>query len=249
MATVRIADDRIFSHDVHGPDLAFLCGIHQLDQRLARLFRQSRPPGQLELLSQIGIGHRLVGWQEIGQGTHIAGALHIVLATQGIDARGGLSKVAGHHGQIGQGEDVIHTMRVLSDAHGIDYGGRIPPGIEPGSISDQLGLDTRNACRVRWGQLQERGFELREALRPLRDEALIHQLLFQDYAAHLQNEGHIRSRGLAQPDVGDLAQVDPAGIGHDDPGPLPFRLFDLEGDDGMLLAGVRTDDEDASSVC
>jgi len=131
MADVRIAHNRVLAHDKHGPDGTGPCGVHHLHHGQAGLVRQCFSPGFLELATQLVVIYRLIGGKKVGQSPHIAGALHVVLAPQGVDARGRLADVAGHHGQIGQGEDIVHAMSVLGDAHGVDDGGGAAAGIEP----------------------------------------------------------------------------------------------------------------------
>ncbi|MNY15644.1 hypothetical protein D3C86_1488690 [compost metagenome] len=46
---------------------------------------------------------------------HVAGALHIVLAAQRIDAHARTTNVAGRHGQIGDRHDGGRTLAVFGD--------------------------------------------------------------------------------------------------------------------------------------
>ena len=72
------------------------------------------------LYTPLGIGKRpllLVPRVDIGQSSHVARTLDIVLPTQRIDTRAGLAEISGDHSQIGQRQHIVSTGRVLGHAH------------------------------------------------------------------------------------------------------------------------------------
>ena len=60
--------------------------MHHLHHGEAFFVGQVHAPGLLKLLVNGCILHGLIPWVHIGQGPQVTGALHVVLAAQGIDA-------------------------------------------------------------------------------------------------------------------------------------------------------------------
>ena len=85
-------------------------------------------PGLLHLLAVVGVGDRLIPGEDVGQAAHIAGALDVVLAAQGVDAAAVDADIAAEHGQVGQGLDVVGAHGVLGNAHAVDDGAGLGPG-------------------------------------------------------------------------------------------------------------------------
>ena len=120
MVEVGVGDHRVLAHDVHGLDLAGLVCKHidQFGDRQADLaLGNLAAPCGLHLLLHVGDDDRLVPGVHVCKGSHVAGALHVVLATQRTDARAGSSEVAGQHLEVGDRLDVVDTGRVLGDTH------------------------------------------------------------------------------------------------------------------------------------
>ena len=63
---------------------------------------------------------------------------------EGIDTCGSLAHISRQHGQIGQGFHVVHSVGMLSDAHGIQDRGPFRRGVRLGYLNDVLGRDPAN---------------------------------------------------------------------------------------------------------
>ena len=70
------------------------------------------------------------------EGTHVAGALHIVLSTERIDTHAVAADVAGGHGEVRHAHDHGGALAVLGDAEAVVDGAIAARGIEPGRGAD-----------------------------------------------------------------------------------------------------------------
>ena len=84
MVGVRVAHYRVFTQDVHRLDTPVDEPVHHLGNHVTNLVRELGVPGVFKLCPNIVIGHNLISRVDVGQTTHVAGPLDIVLATQGI---------------------------------------------------------------------------------------------------------------------------------------------------------------------
>ena len=103
MVEVGVGDHRVLTHDIHALDLAgFVCkDIDQFgDGQTDFTFGNLAAPCGLHLLLHVGDDNRLVPGVHVCKCSHVAGALHVVLATQCTDARAGSSEVAGQHLEV-----------------------------------------------------------------------------------------------------------------------------------------------------
>ena len=82
---------------------------------------------------------RLVAGQHIGQGSHVARALDVVLAAQGIDAGALAADVAGKQGQVGAAHHAQRAVVVLGHAQPVENQGPIGLGIDPRGGFDVAG--------------------------------------------------------------------------------------------------------------
>ena len=66
----------------------------------------------------VRVGDVLEAGELVGQRTHVAAALHIVLAAQRHQARAPTTDVAGEEGEVAQRLHIVDTVVVLGDAEG-----------------------------------------------------------------------------------------------------------------------------------
>ncbi len=107
---VRLGD--VLALHEHALEGAFDGGAEHVGNAQARLGIERGLPYLLE-----HVAHRVVADMAIArifmrEGTHVAGALHIVLATERIDADAIAPDIAGAHGEIGHGH---HHGRALAE--------------------------------------------------------------------------------------------------------------------------------------
>ncbi len=76
---VGIGQHRVFTEYIHGLKLPGVGLIEHLRNHEADLVRHGSAPGLLEFFSYRGVGNLLVAGEDIGEGSHIAGALYIIL--------------------------------------------------------------------------------------------------------------------------------------------------------------------------
>ena len=120
MVGVRVGQNRVFSHDVDGFNR--LAGLfYDLTNSKAGLGRNFfHTPGGGKL-GPVGFSrHRLIRREESRQRTHIAGALDVVLAPQGVNPAGRFTNLSAEHGQVGHGENVVGAADVLGETHGVE---------------------------------------------------------------------------------------------------------------------------------
>ena len=83
------------------------------------------------------VAHRVVGdvpvaGQLVRERAHVAGALHVVLAAQRVDADAVAADVAGGHGEVGHAHDHRRALAVLGDAEAVVDRRVGPGGVQPG---------------------------------------------------------------------------------------------------------------------
>ncbi len=213
--------------------------------------RQSNLPGLLKFLSDFCIVHRLIARQASRQHAHVAGPLNVVLASQGIEATTFHPQTAGEHSQVGQGPYAIHCTDVVGDARPIENTRRVSfslgphlsqrtivdrrhlvlgiapaRGKEPRRSDNVLRRHSRDLRYVIEVVLLQREQEWIETLAVLAGESAVPEIGIQDDSHHAIDKGHVRARVMAQPDMGKTAQVNLAGIGHDELGPFAHRPLD-----------------------
>ena len=95
------------------------------------VFGQLAAPGPGKFLSDLGIKNRLVSRQHCRQRAHVAGALDVILAAQGINAGEFLLHMTGEHGQVGIALHIGGAADMLGHAQAVADCG--PPGMGIGA--------------------------------------------------------------------------------------------------------------------
>jgi hypothetical protein len=80
----------------------------------------------------------------VREGTHVAGTLDVVLATQRVDAGAFLADVAGRHRQVGHAHHHRRALAVLRDAEAVVDGGVAAGGVEASGVAQVFGRDARD---------------------------------------------------------------------------------------------------------
>ncbi len=119
---VRVAHGRVLAHDVHAADLVRVAVgrqrlVHDLDDGVAGLLVQRHAPEVLEPAVRLRVVHALVVGEHHRDQAGVAGALHVVLAAQRMQAAAGLADLAGDGGQRDQAARVVGAVHVLAHAH------------------------------------------------------------------------------------------------------------------------------------
>jgi hypothetical protein len=96
-----------------------------------------RRPGSGWMVTPQSRSNSPVGGQLVRERAHIAGALHVVLAAQRVDAHALAPDVAGGHGQVGDGHHRGRALAVLGHAQAVVDSGIAAGGVKAGG-SPQL---------------------------------------------------------------------------------------------------------------
>ena len=144
---VRVGEHRVLAHDIHTPELAGVVGedVDHLGDGVADLTLGDiiDTPGFHHLLPGRLVGDLLVAGVDVREGSHVAGALDVVLAAKRVDAGSRFAQVAGEHHQVGGRFDVVDADGVLGDAHRVDERGNLglrdPPGGGPEALDRDAG--------------------------------------------------------------------------------------------------------------
>ncbi len=189
---IRIGHGRVFAHHVHAANLALLGGVHDLDDREARIRIERRAPQLLEPLARLGRVHPLIVGIEHRNQARVRRALHVVLTAQRMQTRARLADLAGRERQGDQAARVVGAVDVLRNAHAPEDDRRARRRVEPGDLADRLRVD---AADRRHRFRRELLHVLRQRLvagRAVANERFVDQALFDDDVEH----------GVEQRDVG-----------------------------------------------
>ena len=141
MILIRFAHHRVFAQDKHRLHRAGRRAIHHFRRRQSRCGIEFDAPKILEFLLNVGIGHTLIGREDVGQTAAVRAALHIVLAAQRIQSGACFADVPAHQRQIDQRQRVVRAVRALADAHAPENRAPFGSGVQPRRLADLLRRD------------------------------------------------------------------------------------------------------------
>jgi hypothetical protein len=116
---VRVGLRDVLALAVEAEEAAVERGVEHVGDAQARLGLDFDAPVALEQLAGDGVGHVAIAGQLVREAAHVAGALHVVLAAQRIDADALAADVAGGHGEVGDGHHRGRALAVLGDAEAV----------------------------------------------------------------------------------------------------------------------------------
>ena len=228
MIQVGVGDHRVLPHDIQGLDTPLQDGRQHVGHGHAHIIGQAGDaPGVFHLLAVGRIGDHLVPGEDVGQAAHVAGALNIVLAPQGVDAAAQNAHIAGEHGQVGQGLDVVGAHGVLGNAHTVNNGGSLGLGIEPGGLDQIRRGHAADLFHIFRGVLGHRFFQGLKIFGAFGHVVGGLEIFFDNDVHDAVNDRDVGARLLAQPEGGMFHQVNAPGV-DDDQGliVIPRRPFD-----------------------
>ena len=196
----------VFALDVHAAEFAVERRVEHVGDAQTGLSAQGAAPEILEQVTHGVVGDVAVARELVGERPHVAGALHIVLAAQRVDAHPLTPDVAGEHGQVGHTHDHRRALAVLGHPEAVvdrtvGLGGEKPCGcadLVGGNATDQ---------RHRIGavlRLTDEFHPLAERLHvaALVDEGLVLQPFGEDHVRHRVDHCHVGARLELQMVVG-----------------------------------------------
>jgi len=217
MVRIRIAHHGILSQNHHCLDLAVAASLQHFHDGQSHIGRHLPFPGRLEFLPVLRDGDRLVAGIDVGKGTHVARALYIVLAPQGVHPGRRTPDLTAQHRQIGKTLHVVHRRGVLSDAQAVNDGACLRFGIafryfdnrrggHAGNLGDPFG-------RILLDHLDQ-GIGVFSALF---DECLVVPAIPVNDVHHAVDEGHIRAEFVLDVDIRQSGHMRFPRIGNDEP--------------------------------
>lgn len=249
---IRIAQYRVFPHHIEPPDGAGAGGIYGLGEGEAGLGGQPGGlPGGHEAGVHVRVSHLLIAGQVVGQGSHVAGSLHVGLAAQGIDTTPLNADVAAQQLQVGDGPHVVVARGVLGDPHGVVDGGALGGADEAGELNHLFGGDAGDEGHlVRGiGGGEHLGLERLKPFHPLGDIALVVPVVSDDLLHDAVEQHHVGAGAMGQVEAGMIGHLDPFRVRYHQPClALAHYPLDVGTDDGVGRRGIGADDEDEIRV-
>ena len=144
---VGVGHRRVLAHHVHAAHTAGLDGVHHLHHRQAGLSVQRarcQAPGRLEARTGGGVRDMLVVGQHHRDQAGVGRALHVVLATQGVQAGAGPPDLAGHQRQRDQTARVVSAVHMLRHAHAPQDHRGLGRGVQPRHFAQHAGFNAAN---------------------------------------------------------------------------------------------------------
>ena len=149
LANVRLGIGQIFTENIERPHFARRERFQHLRDHKPRRFREARHfPGFGEFCPDFRVRHGLVTGKHIWQSPHVAGALHIVLATQRVDAAALHTEVSEQHLKIGDGLYVVFATGVFGDTQGVAEHHGLDRSDPSGERPNHFGGDAANRGRM-----------------------------------------------------------------------------------------------------
>jgi hypothetical protein len=249
---VGIGLRRVLALAVEAHEGAVERGIEHVGDAQARLGLDAHAPVALEQLARRRVRNMAVARQFVREAAHVAGALHVVLAAQRIDADALAADVAGGHGEVGDGDHRRRALRMLGDAQAV-----VDRRIAARGVQARRGAQFggRHAA----GGLQRLGriLRARDELAPVGeglglaafgDEGLVDQALGDDDMGHGREHGDVGAGPQLQVVGGAhmrrAHQVDGARIDHDQLRALAHAALEARGEHRVGVARVGADHHD-----
>ena len=209
-------------------------------------------PEHLEDLPCRIVGDVAVAREFVREGAHVAGALHVVLPAQRIDADAVAPDIAGRHGEVRHRHHRGRALAVLGDAEPVIDRAIAAGGVEP-RRGAYIGRRHAGIGLARFRRVLLAGDEAGPMLEIAEIAALAHISLVDQPLGHDDMAQRIEQRDIgagAQRQVvirlhmRGLHHVDPAGIGDDQLGALADALLHPRCEDRVAVSRVGADDED-----
>ncbi len=246
LAYVALGLGWIVADDIEGLELPFQCLLVHLGLEQSVGDRQGlHPPSLGELLQHLLVVRGLVAGICVGESTHVACALHVVLAPERIDSGMGPAHVSGGQDQVGKGHDTGGAALVLGHSQAV-YDHRLPGrGVHPGRLPDKIGGNACNAGDALGRIVLYVLLQGLEVLHSRLDELLVLEPFLKDGVEQRVHEGNVGSRLEPEPYpilllLGHSRHIGTARIYDDELGAVGYGLFHLEPDYRMGLGGIGT---------
>src|SRR5450830_613062 len=249
---IRVALGDVLALAVQALEAAAQGRLEHIGNAQARVGLQGDVPGLFELRPYHLVGNVPVTGQLVGEGAHVAGALHIVLPTQRIHAHAFAADIAGGHGQVGDAHDRGAALAMLGDAQAVVDLRIVAAGIEAGG-----GTDIGSGDAADKSQDFRRVFRAADKFAPASeivalaagvDKGLVKQPFGDDDVGQGIEHGDVGARAQGQMQVGAtmhrVHQVDAPWVDNDQPCAFTQTAFELGGEHRVGIAGVGAHHQD-----
>ena len=220
--------------------------MHDLDHGQAGLLVQRagrQLPGAFKLGAHGRVGDVLVVGQHHGDQTRVRGALHVVLATQRVQAGTRAADLAGHQRQRDQAARVVGAVHVLRHTHAPEDHRAFGGGVQAGHIAQCVGVNAADRChqlgRVAFNVLAQ----LFVADGAAGNESFVDQTLGHDDVHHRVEHGHVGVGLELQVPVRHAREVRAARVQHQQLAAVFHSVLDPGGGHRVVDRRVGTNDD------
>ena len=188
----------------------------------------------------------------VGEGTHVAGTLHVVLAPERINANTRATEVTGGHREVGHSHDHRRTLAVFGNAEAIVDGAVARFAVQASRGPNRVSVharDLRDGLGRVFG-LQDHRFPRfpRVEVAAFFDIAFVREALADDDVGQRVDDRYVRPRQQVEVilglDVRRADEADPARVDDDELRALSQAALHLRRKHRMPLGGVRADHHD-----
>ncbi|MCY1408054.1 hypothetical protein D9M71_233710 [compost metagenome] len=241
---VGVGEHRLLAHDHQRLEVAGQRRRGHAQRSQPRRLRHRHAPGLGELGLHLAAVGRLIAGIDVGQTAHVAGALHVVLPAQRVDAGAGTADLAAHQGQVGDRHHVVGAALELGDAHAVgDEGGL---GVTD-RIRQPLQLGHRHAG-LRAGQFRGQAGDMLaqdiDVLAARVEERPVFPAVGEDDLQQTVEQGDVAAQPELDVLLGQAGEPRAARIDHHQPRTARLGTEDARADHRVVLAGIGADQQD-----
>ena len=152
MLCIRVRLGNVLALDVHALVLSGTGGIQHVGDAKTGLGVQFHIPVRFEARTNVVVLDRPVTGEFVREGAHVAGALHVILATKRVYAAARVADIAGGHREIGHANDHRRALAVFRHAEAVVDGATTGRAVEAGRRANLVGRHTGD-FRNRFGRV------------------------------------------------------------------------------------------------
>ena len=246
---VRVGLQDVFALAVQPFEGALHGGIQHVGDTQARFVVDLHAPEVFIDGAHIVILHMAIARQFVREGSHVARALHVVLATQRVHTHARTANIAGHHRQVGNADHGGRALRMFRHAQTVVDRAVAAGGIGACSGADVLGLDAGQDFH-RFGRMVRAADKLGIVLEfvPVAagaDELFVVELFGHDHMRQSGDHGDVgaggQSKVMGGADVRAVHHFGAARVDDDQLRPFAQALFQARRKDRVARGGVGPD--------
>ena len=252
MVGVRVRLGDVFTVHIDGLEGAIERCLEHVRNTQARLGLNFHAPRLAEQRTNGRVRHVAVAREFVRERAHVAGALHVVLATQRVHAHAFAADVAGGHREVRNAHDHRAALAMLGNPQPVVDGAAATGSVEARSLAHTLGRHAGDSFH-RFRRVALLGDERaptaeRARLATLSHEGFVDEAFGDDHMRQRVDERHVRARHHRQMhvcfDVRRAHQFGSARVRNNQLRALTHAALQLRAEHRVRFGGVGTDDED-----